>query len=334
MSQSDVRPDRIFQYWFGYAAPLMLEAGVRHKIFDALDAGPTTAEQVAAATGTSPRGVRILLNGLAGLEILRKSGDQYSLTPESAKFLVSTKPSFMGGILRHTSTILPNWLKLADAVKTGKPTKAVNQESTGAEFFRDFVEDMFPMGIAASKQLAESLDLKSTSGPVKVLDIAAGSGVWSIPLAQKYTNARVTVVDWEGVIPACQKVTKRMGVGDRYEFKPGDLMAVDFGKGYHVATLGHILHSEGEERSRKLIKKVAGALAPGGTIVIAEMIPNDDRSGPPHALIFAVNMLVHTDAGDTFTFAEMSRWLKEAGFSNVRTLDTPTPSPLILATKP
>jgi ubiquinone/menaquinone biosynthesis C-methylase UbiE len=331
MSQADMRPDRIFQYWFGYAAPLMLEAGVRHKIFDALDAGPKSAEQVAAVTGTSPRGTRILLNGLAGLEIVRKSGYQYSLTPESAKFLVSTKPAFMGGILRHTSTIIPNWLKLADSVKTGKPSKSVNQEATGSEFFREFVEDMFPMGIGASKQLAESLDLK---GPVKVLDIAAGSGVWSIPLAQKYPTARVTIVDWEGVIPAAQKVTKRMGVGDRYEFKPGDLLAVNFGTGYNVATLGHILHSEGEERSRKLIKKVFDALAPGGTIVIAETIPNDDRTGPPHALIFAVNMLVHTDVGDTFTFAEMSKWLREAGFSNVRTLDTPTPSPLILATKP
>jgi 2-polyprenyl-3-methyl-5-hydroxy-6-metoxy-1,4-benzoquinol methylase len=331
MSQDNIKPDRIFQFWFGYAAPLMLEAGVRHKIFDALDAGPKTAEQVATTRGVSPRGARILLNGLAGLEFIRKNGDQYSLSPESAKFLVSTKPTFMGGILRHTSTIIPNWLQLADVVKSGKPAKSVNQEGTGAEFFRDFVEDMFPMGIAASKQLADSLDLK---GPVKVLDIAAGSGVWSIPIAQKYPDARVTVVDWEGVIPACKKVTQRMGVGDRYDYKPGDLLAVDFGKGYNVATLGHILHSEGEERSKRLIKKVFDALAPGGTIAIAEMIPNDDRTGPPHALIFAVNMLVHTDAGDTFTFTEMSRWLKAAGFTNPRTLDTPSPSPLILATRP
>jgi 2-polyprenyl-3-methyl-5-hydroxy-6-metoxy-1,4-benzoquinol methylase len=334
VAQNDVRPDRIFQYWFGYAAPLMLEAGVRHKIFDTLDAGPKTSEQVAAATATSPRGTRILLNGLAALEIIRKEGDRYSLTPESAKFLVSTKSSFMGGILRHTSELLPNWLKLADTVKSGKPAKPVNQEATGAEFFRDFVEDMFPMGFAAAKQLADALDVKPASGPMKVLDIAAGSGVWSIPLAQKYPNARVTVVDWEGVIPTCQKVTKRQAVADRYEYKPGDLMAVDFGKGYHVATLGQILHSEGEERSRRLLKKVFDALAPGGTIAIAEMIPNDDRTGPPHALIFAVNMLVHTDTGDTFTLAEMTRWLKDAGFTNVRTLDTPTPSPLILATKP
>src|ERR1041385_6596776 len=108
---------------------------------------------------------------------------------------------------------------------------------------------------------------------------------------------------------------------------PGDLLDADFGQGHNIATIGHILHSEGPERSRRLLRKVFDALAPGGTVAIAEFIPNNDRTGPPNALIFAVNMLIHTTEGDTFTFKEISAWLREAGFRDVRSLEAPAPSP-------
>jgi hypothetical protein len=111
-------------------------------------------------------------------------------------------------------------------------------------------------------------------------------------------------------------------------------MAANFGSGDQIATLGHILHSEGEKRSRQLLRKTFDALAPGGTIAIGEFVANDDRTGPPNALMFAVNMIINTEEGNTFTFAEMSSWLREAGFVNPRQFEAPAPSPLILANKP
>jgi hypothetical protein len=129
-------------------------------------------------------------------------------------------------------------------------------------------------------------------------------------------------------------MAQRHGVADRLRTAAGDLMEADFGAGHQVATIGHILHSEGRERSRQLLRRTFVALAPGGTVVISEFLPNDERTGPPTPLIFAVNMLVHTSAGDTFTFAEIAEWLREAGFANVRLLESPAPSPLILATCP
>ncbi len=116
--------------------------------------------------------------------------------------------------------------------------------------------------------------------------------------------------------------------------EPGDLLKADFGTGHQVATIGHVLHSEGRDRSRQLLRKTFAALAPGGTVVISEFMPNDDRTGPPMPLLFAVNMLVLTDAGETFSFAEIADWLREAGFVNPRTLEAPAPSPLVLATRP
>ncbi len=117
-------------------------------------------------------------------------------------------------------------------------------------------------------------------------------------------------------------------------FIAGDLLEVGFGDGYQVATLGQILHSDGEARSGLLLAKVFSALAPGGTIAIAEWLTNPDHSGPVNAMIFAVNMLVHTDQGDTFSADEIGSWLSEAGFTDVRTVAVPAPSPLLVATKP
>jgi hypothetical protein len=141
-------------------------------------------------------------------------------------------------------------------------------------------------------------------------------------------------VDWPKVLEVTRKVAKKYGFEDRLTSAPGDLLEADFGTGHQIATIGHILHSEGIERSQKLLKRAFDALAPGGTIAIMEFLLNDDRLGPPPALMFAVNMLVSTEHGDTFSFAEISAWLADAGFINARLLPGPGPSPLILATKP
>jgi ubiquinone/menaquinone biosynthesis C-methylase UbiE len=190
------------------------------------------------------------------------------------------------------------------------------------------------MSYRVAQELAEHLGLAGANKTVKVLDLAAGSGVWGIALAQSSTQVRVTAVDWHGVIPVTRKTAAKFGLADRFTFIEGDLHDADFGSGYNVATLGHILHSEGVERSKKLLAKTFAALAPAGTIAVQEFLVNADRSGPMNGLIFAINMLVNTDEGNTFSFDEIAEWLGEAGFANARTIDTHGPSPLILATKP
>ncbi len=155
-----------------------------------------------------------------------------------------------------------------------------------------------------------------------------------IALAQSAKNVTVTAVDWIGVLPATKSSVERFGLTERFSFIAGDLNTADFGTGCDVATLGHILHSEGETRSRQLLRKTFDALARGGTIAIAEFLVDEDRKGPVGSLLFAANMLVNTDEGDTFSFEEISTWLKEAGFTDMRLLEAPGPSPLVLATKP
>ncbi len=324
-----ITPRRLLEMAWGYAPPMILSAAVHHRLFDLLESGPKTAAEVCAENGASLRGVRAVLNALTSLEFLSKDAqERYALTPESATFLVRGKPGFLGGFMQHCDLTIPKWLHLTEVVQTGKPTVAVNQEGDGSEFFEAFVEDLFPVGYPAARALAAALPDKK-----RVLDLAAGSGVWSIPLAQSSKAVRVTAVDWPGVLPATRRMTQRLGVEDQYEFVGGDLHEADFGRGHDLATLGQILHSEGRARSRELLGKAFRALAPGGTIAIAEFIANDDRSGPPLAMLFAVNMLVNTEEGDTFTVPEITQWLTEAGFVDVRTMEVPAPSPLILASK-
>lgn len=328
-------PERIHQLAFGFAAPLILEAAVRLGLVDVLEDGAKPLEEIAGRIGASPRGTRALLDALVGLEFLRKQQARYELTDESAAFLVSSRPEFQGGIFKHVSRqLLPHWMELTESVRTGRPAAAVNRRDIGGEFFRQFVEDLFPRGYPVAQRVAEELKIAEAVQPVRVLDVAAGSGVWSIALAECSPHVTVTAVDWPEVIPVTRRVAEGHGLAGRYKFVAGDLLEVDFGGGFHIATLGHILHSEGEARSRRLLEKVFEATAPGGTVVIAEIVPDEDRAGPAHTLIFAVNMLVHTEEGDTFTFGEISSWLREAGFENHRRLEAPAPSPLILADKP
>jgi len=323
------------QLVWGFAPPLILEAAVNYGVFDLLDHGPQTVEDLAAESGASARGLTAIVNALVGLGFLARRGNRYALTPESAAFLVSTKPAYHGGFFPHLMRqVLPHWLDLRESVGTGRPAVAANHQGDGQQFFAEFVEGLFPLSYRAAQVLGAHLGIPKATSPMSVLDIGAGSGVWGIALAHQSPHVTIHAVDWPGVLEVTENVARRQGVADRLRTAAGDLLEADFGTGHQVATIGHILHSEGRDRSRQLLRKTFAALAPGGTIVISEFMPNNRRTGPPMPLIFAVNMLVHSENGDAFTFGEIAGWLREAGFRKPRLLEAPAPSPLVLATRP
>jgi ubiquinone/menaquinone biosynthesis C-methylase UbiE len=314
-----------------FSHPIMAEAALHLGVFDAMDEGAKTIEQIRERTKSSKRGIAALLDGLVAIGLISRRGEQFKLAPDTAAFLVHGKPAFSGGLLKHVSRqLISGWMNLAEVVRTGKPNRPVNQEGPGSEFFGQFVEDIFSMSFPAAMAAAEAV-IGKAARDVSVLDIAAGSGVWSIAMAMKRPRVRVTAVDWPGVIPVTRRVAERHGMADQFRYVEGDILEADLGSGHHVATLGHILHSEGEARSQQLLKRVHQAMAPGGTIVIGEFLPDEGRQGSRVPLIFAVNMLINTESGSTYTFKQISSWLKEAGFKRPRTLAAPGPSPLILA---
>jgi 2-polyprenyl-3-methyl-5-hydroxy-6-metoxy-1,4-benzoquinol methylase len=332
LPKSAPSPERLTQFAFGFAPPLLLQTAVELRVFDLIDASPMSLEELSSRTGASVRGLRALLNALVGFQFLSKKDDgRYALTPESETFLVRNKPAYRGDFFTFVPRHIQHWLNLKEVVKSGEPVVTANSEQEGAEFFREFVKSLFNINFAPATALAA--ELKGKREIASVLDLAAGSGVWGIVLAEQFPQSRVTAVDFPVVLEVTKQTAEKHAVADRFHFSAGDLLAADFGVQHDVAVLGHILHTEGEKRSRQLLQKVFTSLAPGGTIAIAEWLVNETRTAPAHCLMFAVNMLVHSSEGDTFSFEEIGSWLSEVGFRDARLLDAPGVSPLILATK-
>jgi SAM-dependent methyltransferase len=333
---AQITPQHLMQTVWSFVEPLALDAAIQNHVFDVLDAGPKTLEEVSQETGASGRGLAAVMNLLVGTQFLVKTADgRYSLTPESSAFLVSTKPGYHGGYLHQiVSGLFADFLPLAEIVRTGKPAKSYDSPLAG-EFFEQLVGNILPVALPGARVVAETLGVSRAIQPVSVLDIGAGSGVWGIVLAQASPQVRVTAVDLPGVLSVTRKFAQQFGVDDRFSYVGKDIFhEAELGSGYSVVTLGHILHMAGPDRNRFLVKNIFRALAPGGTLVIGEFIVDEDRTGPVEPLAFAVNMLVHTEEGNAYTLEEMRSWLQEAGFVNVRTLAAPAPSPLILAEKP
>jgi 3-hydroxy-5-methyl-1-naphthoate 3-O-methyltransferase len=325
-------PDRLMQMAWGFAAPLILQAATSLRLLDSLEGGPQTAGALARSQGLPVRGVTILLDSLVGLQFLRKQSERYVLTPESEAFLVSTSPRFHGPYLDHMcAQLLPQWLRLSEVVRAGRPVASTNAEEDGGEHFARFVESLFPLGEPLAMAVAEHLGLMGSPAQLSVLDLGAGSGVWGITLARYCPGARVRAVDFDRVLQITRAQAGRHGVADRITTIAGDFLEADLGRDHDLATLGHVLHSEGPERVRRLLQRVRASLRPGGRVVITEFVPSDDRTGPAQPLIFAVNMLVNTEGGNTYTEGELFGWLKEAGFTSPYVLPSPGPATVILA---
>lgn len=331
-----VTPQHLLQTTWSFIQPLAVDAAIQNRVFDVLDVGPKTLEEVSKATGASQRGLVAIMNLLVAINFLVMGSDgRYSLTPESSAFLVSSKPGYHGGAVHQiVAGLISDFSQLTEIVRSGVPT--ANRVDTGAagEFFEQLVGNIMPIAFPGARVLAETLGVSKAVELVPVLDLGAGSGVWGIALAQASPQVRVTAVDMPVVLEVTRKVAQKFGVAGQFTYVGKDLFQDDLGSGFLIATLGHILHMAGPDANRSLLRRTFAALAPGGTLAIGEFIVNEDRRGPVEPLAFAINMLVHTEHGNAYTFGEIRAWLGEAGFVNVRTLPAPAPSPLILADKP
>jgi ubiquinone/menaquinone biosynthesis C-methylase UbiE len=311
----------------------VLSAALQLDVFSNIAGGNRTTAEITKAAGAQERAMRMLLDALVGLQLLGKSDDSYELTPVSENFLVRSSPTYVGSMMENDH-IWNAWSNLTEVVRTGKPALAIEEQAKAEEFFPMLVRSLHIMNSEPARRLASALGAGSTHNGLRVVDIACGSGVWGIAVAEADREARVTAQDFPGVFNTTREFVKRHNVEDRFDYLPGDLKEVDFGEGrYDLAILGNIVHSEGERSSRDLFRRLHRALGPGGRIVILEMVPNDERTGPPFALLFALNMLVNTEEGGTFTLSEYTDWLKDAGFSRVETVDIGTHSPAIIGVK-
>jgi len=332
-------PQRLMELSWAFAPAHALSSALDLGLFTQIAEGKTSLPALEQAVGASRRGLAMLLHAMVAIGLLTRKGAgekaHYGLAPDSDAFLVAGRPGYLGDfILLHVEELGRNWAHLTECIRTGEPVVAADTPEQGVALWEKLVDPLFAVNCAAAWRLAEEIDRIYAGEPLRLLDVAAGSGVWGIAAAQRSPATRVVAFDLPETLPHTRRNARRHQVADRFEFSPGDIRTDDFGSPeFDVAVLGHICHSEGAEHTRRLLAKVGRAMKAGGLIAIAEFLPDEGRSGPPLPLLFALNMLVHTREGDTFTFSEFAAWLKEAGFDDVRPLETPSPSPLILATR-
>lgn len=330
--------EHLHQVMYSFVPARVTHTAIKLGVFAALAGGARAAAAVARATGTDARGMRMLLDALVGCRLLRKKGAgagvRYSLEPVARRFLVPDTAEYIGGMFEN-DTLWDTWQHLAEAVRTGRPVHQVNDPTLRAKFFPALVRSLHIINRDPARRTAAALvGKRKHAAGLKALDVACGSGVWGIALAEADRAAQITALDFETTLGETRKFVEQHKVARHFRYQPGDLNQTDFGRAeYDVVYLGHILHIEGEQSSRRLLKRVARALSPGGRVVIAEMVPNDARTGPPYPLFFALNMLLNTALGDTWTIGEFRQWLRAAGFRRVEVIEVGSHSPVIIGTK-
>jgi ubiquinone/menaquinone biosynthesis C-methylase UbiE len=329
-------PLQIFNTAQGFQRAFALKAAVELDLFTAIAKGSTTAIEISKACGASERGMRILCDVLVVMEFLTKSGNQYALTADSAFFLDSRSPAYMGRAFKFLMhpTQLSRFEQLGSAVRNGGSSDDGNLAPNDA-IWMDFANGMAPMMVPAAQAMAGMLFEELNSRPsAKVLDIAASHGLFGITVAQRLPKAHIYALDWANVLQVAQENAARQGLSDRYHLLPGSAFDVEYGTGYDAILITNLLHHFEPADNEKMLKKVHAALNPGGQVIILEFVPNDDRVSPPGAAMFSLTMLGNTPQGDAYTLSEYTAMCRNAGFETPRQIAlTPMPQSLVVVRK-
>ncbi len=276
----------------------------------------TSAEKIAERFGFDPRALERVLDCLVTFGLLRKEAGAYSLTGEGASYSSKHTASELPMLL-HMSRLWDSWSDLTEVVKAGagverKPPKPIDIDSR-----RAFIGAMHVVGRTLSEEIAGSLDL---SGYRKLLDIGGGSGTYTIAFLKHNPRLEAILFDLEDVIPMARERLSPEGLLERVELIAGDFYSDDLPGGCDLALLSAIIHQNSRQQNQELFRKAYRCLEPGGMLLIRDHIMDERRTWPPEGALFAINMLVNTRGGDTYTFNEVTRGLKEAGFTDVRLL--------------
>lgn len=304
-----------------------LKAGIELDLFTVLAGASQSSESLALRLQASARGVRILCDYLTIEGFLMKKCGRYSTTQDAALFLNRKSPSYMGSAAFFLAdpVLIENFLDLAGCVRKGGTMNAEGTLKPEHPIWVEFARSMAPIA-AMDAELVARLVGADTAKSCKVLDIAAGHGLYGIALGRHNPNAVIVALDWKNVLAVARENAERAGISSRYLTIEGSAFDADFGEGYDIVLLTGFLHHFSEKTNEGLLRKVHGALKPGGRAIVLEFIPNEDRLSPRIPAEFSLMMLANTPEGDAYTFSELERAFRNAGFRSAELHEIP-PSP-------
>ncbi len=317
-------PDHLSQMVRGYMPSRCILTALELDIFTVIGGG-ATAEQLASKINTNTRATEILLNALVALGLLSKSGAIYKNTPDSTRYFVhDSKDNQRDGLL-HMANIWHRWSTLTDVVRSG--SRIPLERSNTPEWTHSFIAAMQLNAKDRAPLLVKAL---GTNGVRRILDLGGGSGVYSIAFAKASANVQCEILDLPDVVPLTTHYVESAGVSAQVNIRAGNMLYDDFGSGHDIILLNAICHMFSEQQNQDLFLRARQALAPNGRLVVQDFILNSDKTGPQHAALFSINMLVGTDAGASYSEQEYVGWMRAAGFPEARRIALPGPSDLIV----
>jgi len=329
-------PERIFSTLTAYQQTEALKTAIELDIFTKIAEGATDAASLSKTIGASERGTRILADYMAIFGFLTKQDGRYGLTQDAAIFLNRKSPAYMGSMAGFLGSPMhrESFGKLADAVrKGGSATERGDNSKPSDAMWVEFARSMGGLATPGAEFLAV-LTGAAEGKPVKVLDVAAGHGMFGITIARRNPAAQIVALDWPAVLAVAMENAQKFGVADRITAKPGSAFETDFGTGHDFVLLTNILHHFDPAGCETLLRRAHASLKPGGKVLTLEFVPNDDRISPQIPATFSLVMLVNTNAGDAYTFAEFQKMSSNAGFAKTTLRQVPDmPQSVVISEK-
>jgi len=303
-------------------------------IFEALKDGSREASQIASTTGCDARAAELLLNALAALGLLNKTGRLFSLPPVWSDYLVRGSPKYLGGMIEFESSLWQSWGDLERAVRLGRPVRPADMYQSDPKETERFIEAMDSLVRARgdAELVTDRLDL---SGVEELLDIGSGPGTYPIYFCRKFPRLRATIFDLPGTMKITERFVREAGLSDRIRLVTGNYRTDPLPGPCQMVFLSNIIHAETGRENGRLMAKVSRSLARSGRVVIKDHILDDTLAHPPVGAVFSLLMLLTTEGGRCYSFREVSQWLEKAGFSRIAeiALSAPLTSSLVIGTK-
>jgi SAM-dependent methyltransferase len=333
MTQPTPGPDRILRMINGYWSTALIGTAVDHGVFDQLAAAPLTAAELAERAEISERGAQALLDGLVALDLVGRDGDRYANTPEAAEHLVAGTPHSLTKFAALKRGHMASLTDLSAIVRAGQPIATPVVEVADNPHWEALVVALAAQSVPTALLSAELLGL-ADAGPISILDVGGGSGIYSRTWLEANPKAVAEQVDWAPINKIARRLLDEQGLADRFTTRDGDFHEVDLGEESHdVAVYSHIAHQESPQSNVELFGRLRRALRPGGVLVVCDYVVDDDRSGPPFALTFASEMLVKSQHGGTWRRRDYQDWLRAAGFDDI-SFHAADPATVVLARVP
>lgn len=307
----------------------ILLTAIELDLFSVIDKHMLTSNEVSQKLNTDERATDRLMNALYTMGFLRKVRGKFYNTESSSQYLVKGKPDFMGG-LYHSIGLWNSWSYLTESVRKGSCVELDISKKKSVDWNEAFISAMHYRGQHQAKIICLLLNLSNVN---RILDVGGGSGAFTFEFLKTSNTIDAVIFDLPSIIPITKKYVENSGYAGRIKLVEGDYLKDEFPGKFDLIFLSAIVHINSNEQNGILIKKCFDALNSGGTLIIKDYIMNSERTEPSNGAVFALNMLVNTQHGDTYTENEMREWFTSAGFSKIEKKETSFDSNLLIGIK-